>query len=166
MRPHALRLAEEAETLAARLNDFAAGVRADPTGEAPEIFWSDGDALFGDIVQGLLAMGRRRSEHLDRRIFAEPSWEMLLSLFAAHLRNRSIPVDALVLASGIYPSTAHRWLDALVDMGLVTYEPEAPLEATHARLSDPGALRMNMALLAMQDVAQIHIRSSPGKGDA
>ena len=166
MKLHSLRLAEEAEALAARLIDYAARVRADPTGDAPEISWSYGDALFGEVVQGLLAMARRRSEHLDRRIFAEPCWEMLLSLFAAHLRNRSVPVDALVLASGIYPSTAHRWLDALVDMGLVAYQPEALVEATHARLSDQGALRMNMALLAMQDVAQIHIRSSSRKGDA
>jgi hypothetical protein len=55
----------------------------------------------------------------DARLFAEPSWDILLDLFIAGLAGREVSVSSACLASPAPATTALRHIGQLVDSGLV-----------------------------------------------
>jgi hypothetical protein len=64
-----------------------------------------------------LAARRRRDELLGHKWFADPAWDLLLDLLAARHEERRISISSACIAAAVPPTTALRWIGALVDAG-------------------------------------------------
>jgi DNA-binding MarR family transcriptional regulator len=78
-------------------------------------------------VRAVIRARRLRSEFLADDLFADPAWDMMLSLFEAELSHRRIAVSALCNEASVPPTTALRWIHALCD----------PSKALFVRKGDP-----------------------------
>ncbi|MES2058129.1 MAG: MarR family winged helix-turn-helix transcriptional regulator [Pseudomonadota bacterium] len=70
-------------------------------------------------VRNYLRARRGRSALLPAELFAEPAWDMLLDLYVSQLEGRCVSAVGACDAAAVPPSTALRWLNRLVDLGLV-----------------------------------------------
>ena len=66
-----------------------------------------------------------RSKFLPAELFAEPAWDILLDLYQWALRKRQVSVSSLAIASNVPPTTALRYMDVLVTLGLVSRQKSA-----------------------------------------
>ena len=57
-------------------------------------------------------------------LFEDPAWDMLLDLFAAELEGRQVLVSSLCIASAVAPTTALRWINKLIAVGLLERQPD------------------------------------------
>lgn len=100
----------------------------------------DGSTLFeAGHVEDIIRARFRRRKFFNPHLFGEPSWDMLLELYAAELSQRRVSVSSLCIASGVPPTTALRWISALHKEGLVRREND-PLDGRRhfIMLSDKG----------------------------
>lgn len=120
---------EDYERLAAtlaRLRALSARGRGEIVATVPAGPESPDDA---DRARALLAQRRRRDAAAGvlADLFGEPGWDMLLNLFVAYEEGRSIPEAALAQIMRVRPAVAARWLDVLVERGLVhRLDPDGP----------------------------------------
>lgn len=61
---------------------------------------------------------RLREQLFAPGVFAEPAWDMLLDLYAAHYEARSVSVSSLCIAANVPATTALRWIRTMTDLGL------------------------------------------------
>lgn len=80
-------------------------------------------------ARSILNLRQYRRAIFGPTLFGEPSWDMLLELYDAHLNGRRERVSALCVASGVPASTALRWIDHLEKEGWIN------------RATDPNDLR-------------------------
>lgn len=66
---------------------------------------------------------RARDRVLDRRLFGEPGWDMLLALYALPTRGELLTVTGLNYAADVPQSTGLRWQQTLREEGLVERGP-------------------------------------------
>lgn len=57
-------------------------------------------------------------------LFEDPAWDMMLDLFAAELEDRSVSVSSLCIAAAVAPTTALRWINKLIAVGLFERRPD------------------------------------------
>lgn len=124
-----LKQADDAEQLALRLLSFAARARegAEEQGDltisdytlAPDRSANPDHQSMVGLVRWIYRARRRRESYFPADIFGEPSWDMLLDLYAASADGRDIGVNSLCLASNVPVTTALRWVGILEDRGLV-----------------------------------------------
>ena len=62
---------------------------------------------------------RRRRDAAFGGLFGEPAWDMLLELFIQSAEGSKTPIKNLCLASCTPTSTAMRWIDRLLELGLI-----------------------------------------------
>ncbi len=108
-----LKLSDEVSRIAgtlARLSTEVTPVMRGPTG-LPEI--SAGQVL------AVIRARRLRDRYFKQDIFGEPAWDMLLNLFHAELSQAKMAVSQLTEAAAVPPTTALRWINALVKEGLL-----------------------------------------------
>lgn len=74
------------------------------------------DALF---IRQIIRQRQMRARFFDGDLFADPAWDILLDLTAARLEHRRVSVTSLCIASGATPTTALRWIDRMIDKGLL-----------------------------------------------
>jgi DNA-binding MarR family transcriptional regulator len=67
---------------------------------------------------------RARDKILDRKLFGEPAWDMLLALYCLPPRGELMSVSALTYASAVPQTTGHRWQSILRDEGLIERGPQ------------------------------------------
>ena len=69
--------------------------------------------------------GRRARDRLfgGPDMFGEPAWDMMPDLFAAHAAGQKATVSSAAEAAHVAPTTALRWIDKLIRLGL--FEREA-----------------------------------------
>ena len=72
------------------------------------------------VARELLRERRLREEIFGESLFSDPSWDMLLDLFASTEEGRSVSVSSLCIAATVPPTTALRWIEVLFERGLVT----------------------------------------------
>jgi DNA-binding MarR family transcriptional regulator len=70
------------------------------------------------MVRKLIAARRARARFFDEALFADPAWDMLLDLTAAHGEGRQVSVTSLCIAAEVPATTALRWLKQMVDTGI------------------------------------------------
>jgi DNA-binding NarL/FixJ family response regulator len=96
-----------------------------------------------------------RAQTMRERAFGElatnsAAWAMVLDLYDKTLRNQSLSVSSLCLASGAPTSTAIRRLDELVESGLIRREKDpADARRTLVILTEDARERMNAYLDAI-----------------
>ncbi len=72
-----------------------------------------------ELVRKIIRQRQRRSEIFGAEMFADPAWDMLLDLAAAHAENHRVSVTSLCIASGVPNTTALRWINQMVGQGLL-----------------------------------------------
>lgn len=80
---------------------------------------AEGDPRRMAAVRGYLRARRLRENLLPRELFGEPAWDMLLDLYVSRGDARAVSTSDACIASAAPPTTALRWLNRLVESGLV-----------------------------------------------
>ena len=144
--------ADEFEELGRTLLDHARLLRNQSSRSEPKrIFRPDTISKLILLAEALLAAQDHRLRHLDRNLFGEPAWHMLLFLFQALKSGGCVTADQVCRSSGAFQSTARRWLAVLIDQGLVEICNDAQSdELTPIRLTEFGEIRVTKTLLGMQ----------------
>lgn len=75
-------------------------------------------------LRNVLRARAARAEFFSEHLFADPAWDMLLSLYSAELEQKRVSVSSLSLASGVPATTALRWISALQKDGLIVRQPD------------------------------------------
>ena len=70
------------------------------------------------LVRKLIAGRQARAKYFDGELFADPAWDMLLDLTAAHAEHQRVSVTSLCIAAEVPATTALRWIKQLVDCGV------------------------------------------------
>ncbi len=129
-----LHLAQQVEGIAHKLEGLGSGRRstglrasaADERGEAghpavsPTRLYDAAHPPLPDprIVRDVIAARQARAKFFDGELFADPAWDMLLDLTAAHAEHSRVSVTSLCIAAGVPATTALRWIKQLVDTGV------------------------------------------------
>jgi DNA-binding MarR family transcriptional regulator len=118
-------LLESVRTVADRMGcgmkDAMTHVRQTLEGErAPPRRSSD----LASFAEGMQRIRMRRNDILNVDIFRDPSWDMLLELYVAHVRGEKTCVSALCCVAGAPPTTAFRHIERLHRLGLISRHPD------------------------------------------
>jgi hypothetical protein len=77
------------------------------------------------LAERLLRRRRQREAFFGKHLFADPCWDMLLDLYVSRKKRlRPMSVSSLCIASAVPATTALRWIDTLVQEGLVVRQPD------------------------------------------
>ncbi|WP_337191223.1 winged helix DNA-binding protein [Parapontixanthobacter aurantiacus] len=71
------------------------------------------------LIRRVIRQRQERSALFEADLFADPAWDMLLDLAAAHAEGQRVSVTSLCIASGVPTTTALRWIAQLTAKGLV-----------------------------------------------
>lgn len=66
---------------------------------------------------------RARDKIIDRRLFGEPAWDMLLALYCLPARGEIMTVTSLSLAASVALTSGLRWQSKLTEEGLIERGP-------------------------------------------
>lgn len=132
-----LRLTEQVAQIAQRLDslgDYIPGSDATQV-EAPRRTFrgpagtSQGDRLFSSLgkadwpdpqmVRRIIRERQMRTRFFEAGLFADPAWDILLDLTAAHAEGSRVSVTSLCIAAGVPPTTALRWIAQMTEAGLL-----------------------------------------------
>jgi DNA-binding MarR family transcriptional regulator len=104
------------------------------------------------VVAAMLAARRLRDRLFGEGLFTDPGWDILLALYAAYLDGTGLEPAALYQASGVAPGAALRWLDLLVEAGLIVRGSD-PLHRRRLRIAvtEAAADRMRHYLAEIAD---------------
>jgi hypothetical protein len=120
MNQTAVRMTDDAEREIARIERELAVLKR-------HVLTRSGAPAFGSPashVRAILRARRAREELIGGDLFADPAWDMLLDLYAAHLEQRKVSTTELCIASAVPSTTALRWIEKLAQMKLVTREDD------------------------------------------
>lgn len=85
----------------------------------PNASRGNASTLTAQQVRAVLRARRLRDQILSGDLFADPAWDILLDLMAAHLENTRVSVSSLCIAAAVPPTTALRWIRQLTERGLL-----------------------------------------------
>lgn len=119
-------IAHKLEGLSARRAGVATGAGAAPRTEppappvSPTRLYDAAHPPLPDprLVRDVIAARAARAKFFDGELFADPAWDMLLDLTAAHAEHQRVSVTSLCIASGVPATTALRWIKQLVESGV------------------------------------------------
>ena len=72
-----------------------------------------------EYIQSILRGRRSRAKFFKEELFADPAWDILLNLYAAHLAQRRTTVSWVCSAAAVPATTALRWISNLATEGLI-----------------------------------------------
>lgn len=124
----------EVERIAATLRDMV--VPPALPGQPPTL-----PVLDASSVRGLIRARRARDRFFAAKLFADPAWDILLDLYAAHLERGEVSVSSLCYASATPPTTGLRWIALMTDAGLLE------------RVADPRDKRRQIICLTAPAIA-------------
>lgn len=115
----------------------------------------DTEALKPALVweaQKLIKARSSRAKYFPAELFGEPAWNILLDLYVCKARGQRITITSSCIASGVPPTTAIRYINLLVSMGLLTKSVStADLRATYLELTGEAENLMDKFLRAQLD---------------
>ena len=77
-----------------------------------------GVQLNAAMIRKILRARRMRDEFFKGNLFADPAWDMLLDMTAAHLDGLQVSVSSLCIAACVPPTTALRWIKLMTECGI------------------------------------------------
>ena len=92
-----------------------------------------------DQAETILRLHRLRDGIFDLP-FADPPWEILLTLFVAQREAQGAAVKDVAASSALPPTTAARWITLLADRGLVERTGDICAESAGRVRLTPAAL--------------------------
>lgn len=94
----------------------------------------------------ILTLRQKRAELFGPSMFGEPAWEMLLQLYSMAGASRQ-SMSRLAQLSGTSKATALRWIDYLLDRGLISRQPHpTDLRTAFVSLTDKGREKLEAYL--------------------
>ena len=72
------------------------------------------------MVRQIIRHRRKREIQFPSYLLADPGWDMLLDLYAAHYENNKVSVSSLCIAAAVPATTALRWIKTLEEEGHLT----------------------------------------------
>lgn len=102
-------------------------------------------AVTEDDLQLILAARRARETYFGPDLFADPGWDILLSLYVAKLQGKTLSVAPLSEISGVPTSTTMRWVNILDRAGWVKRKPDpSDRRRVNVELSDRGVATLQV----------------------
>lgn len=86
------------------------------TGEGPR---AEKEPVSGETVDRLIRIRQSRADYMPTALIGEPAWDITLFLLQAELAGKRVPVSSVGQLSGLPERVASRWLEAMVQHGLV-----------------------------------------------
>lgn len=147
------RLAEQVNRIAERLDGLESGDRSSTSAfrfNSPDQEFNHGQPGDGPaaarkratlpdprLIRSIIRQRQARAKFFGEEMFADPAWDMLLDLTAAHAEHKRVSVTSLCIASGVPPTTALRWITQMVEAGLLErVQDSADKRRAFIRLSD------------------------------
>lgn len=126
-------LMTEIQGISARLQRIASSLRsgAIPTqNQSVTVQWQDpvGRQEMANAVDAIIKSRQRRARYFDPGLFADPAWDILLSLYQAELAQRRTCTTNLCADANVPATTALRWIKSMSDDGILIRRPD-PLDA-------------------------------------
>ncbi len=108
------------------------------------------DCAMLDQLRGAIAARRARVSHFDSSFFADPAWDILLTLMVARAEGRYETVTNLAASTNVPDSTAKRWIRYMTDSGMLVRSDD-PHDSRRSllALSDETARQMRSYLLTL-----------------
>jgi DNA-binding MarR family transcriptional regulator len=95
------------------------------------------DGPSATLIRNILKLRRKRANHFDSGLFADPAWDILLDLYAADLEGQQVSVSSLCIAASVPPTTALRWISTMTEDGLLQRQHDpADARRVFIQLSD------------------------------
>lgn len=101
------------------------------------------------LAQRFIRLRRKRDAVFEGGLFADPAWDMMLDLYQASQKPnpRPISITSLCIASAVPSTTALRWIDVLIQKGLLArHADERDRRRSFVALTDEAARRMEEVL--------------------
>ena len=98
----------------------------------------------GLTLERIIRARRRRRQFFPTHLFSDPAWDMLLKLAQAEFEQQRVTVSELCTAAGTPYTTALRYIQAMIDEGLVS-RLDDPLDGRRKFLSLSGEASTLMA---------------------
>lgn len=81
-------------------------------------------AVSSTYIRELIRQRRGREVIAPATLFSDPAWDILLDLTAARMEGQSVSISSACVAANVPATTALRWINLLVDKGLLVRKPE------------------------------------------
>lgn len=78
----------------------------------------------GTYAEAIFLDRQRRAKFFPTVPFADPAWDLLLDLYFRAAKDEIVTVSNACMAAGVPTTTALRWIDILIDLGLVIREAD------------------------------------------
>lgn len=109
-----------------------------------------------DLVR-IIRARQRRQDFFPAHLFFDPAWDILLALALANLEQHRVTVSELCTAACAPYTTALRYIQAMIDLGLVVSRDD-PLDGRRRFLSmSADAAKCMSAYLNTQPLAEIKV---------
>jgi DNA-binding MarR family transcriptional regulator len=80
-------------------------------------------ATKSELAKYLYETRRLREKFLPPDLFAEPAWDILLLLYWAGESGQRMSISAVCCSAGVPETTAQRWIQKLLETGMLNKEP-------------------------------------------
>lgn len=115
--------------------------------DSQELGESPGRFRLASLAKHILASRADRSIVLDPDLFAEPAWDILLSLYVANVESCPMQVSWVCNESGVAATTALRWIDRLIELRLVRrHQNPGDARSSFLELDKEGRQKMDQIL--------------------
>ena len=105
------------------------------------------DEALADFARQISGLRTEREKHFPAKFFGEIAWDMLLDLFACEVGGRPVSVTDATVAARASSATGVKYVQSLVEAGLVERRPSATDQrVTHLRLTPKGLSAMRRTL--------------------
>ncbi|WP_375188200.1 MarR family transcriptional regulator [Sphingobium yanoikuyae] len=134
----------------------AVGLSADPVSidTSLPLFRTDVSASF---IRTIISLYRHRADHPVFAHSDEPSWAIMLDIYACALEEVRLCVTAIGIAAGIPPTTAQRWINKLAGLGLLEREADP---------TDQRRIYVRLSPSAMKVMREWHVEAQAAFGRA
>lgn len=106
-----------------------------------------GNAHTTSLARHLLACRIERAEQFGPDLFAEPAWDILLTLFVAEKEGYRLKVSTVCNESGVADTTALRWIERLRELSLLRRRQNPmDLRSSFVELTPDGLQKMENVL--------------------
>lgn len=123
-------------------------VDLDPTTDTPPIDAASrktpGSYGYANVANRFYKERYARLKFFDEGLLGEPAWDILLDLFRHTNSGKQISITSACIASNVAPTTALRWINILVERGLVLRVGD-PVDRRRAflQLTKPALVRID-----------------------
>lgn len=95
------------------------------------------------LIEQILCARKLRSSIFGKGLFADPPWDIVLTLYLGQLRKQTVSVAQLAEEASISANAVARWLAVLDQQGLIERTPRlCEKENVQVELSAKGSLAM------------------------